>query len=198
MIGWVQCILHQKIILQSVFFFNRYQGGDQKYSDFQRVHCSPRGKWDSLSRNLKILFSLLRKILDLWYFCTEHHCTVMMNVHILSKPSSPKTSSFDMLVTFFHVDLFPPLCWLSKWRNSIILYKFCDVQDERPASYRTSKTTCIGWQWWRSIHKSLKTLLNLSKGEKAASSAAKKPFSFSTHHQTWQGMDTANKFYFIF
>ena len=49
---------------------------------------------------------------------------------------------------FFHVDLFPPLCWLSKWRNSIILYKFCDVQDERPASYRASKTTCIGWQWW--------------------------------------------------
>ena len=50
--------------------------------------------------------------------------------------------------------------------------------------------------WYRSIHKSLKTLLNLSKGEKAASSAAKKPFSFSTHHQTWQGKDTANNFFF--
>ena len=41
----------------------------------------------------------------------------------------------------------------------------------------------------------MKTLLNLSKGEKAASSAAKKPFSFSTHHQTWQGKDTANNFF---
>ena len=49
--------------------------------------------------------------------------------------------------------------------------------------------------WYRSIHKSLKTLLNLSKGEKAASSAAKKPFSFSTHHQTWQGKDTANNLF---